>query len=77
MESTEMWCWRRMEKICSTDRVINEKVLHRVKKERNILLTLKKAGLYGFVCLVPAFYETFLKERYKKWADEEEDASSC
>jgi len=66
-----------MEKICRTDRVINEKVLHRVKKERNILHTLKKAGLYRFVGLVPAFYETLLKERHKKWADEEEDASSC
>jgi hypothetical protein len=38
--SFEMWCWRRMEKIVWTDCVIN-KVLHRVKEERNILNTIK------------------------------------
>ena len=36
LESSEMWCWRRMQKISWTDRVINE-VLQRVKEERNIL----------------------------------------
>jgi hypothetical protein len=33
LESFEMWCWRRMEKISWTDRVRNEEVLHRVKEE--------------------------------------------
>jgi hypothetical protein len=37
LESFEMWCWRRMEKISWTDRVRNEEVLHGVKEERNIL----------------------------------------
>jgi hypothetical protein len=32
-----MWCWRRLEKIRWTDLVRNAEVLHRVKKERNIL----------------------------------------
>jgi hypothetical protein len=32
MESFEMWCWRRMEKISWTDRINNEAVLHRVKE---------------------------------------------
>jgi hypothetical protein len=32
--SFKMWCWRRMEKIIWTDRVRNEKELHRVKEER-------------------------------------------
>jgi hypothetical protein len=32
LESFEMWCWRRMEKISWTDRVRNEEVLHRVKE---------------------------------------------
>jgi hypothetical protein len=41
LESFEMWCWRRMEKICWTDRVRNE-VLHRVKEERNVLHTIKR-----------------------------------
>jgi hypothetical protein len=31
LESFEMWCWRRMEKISWTDRLNNEAVLHRVK----------------------------------------------
>jgi hypothetical protein len=33
LESFEMWCWRRMEKIISTDRVRNEGVLLRVKEQ--------------------------------------------
>jgi hypothetical protein len=37
LESCEMWCWRRMEKISWTDRVRNEEVLLRVKEQRNIL----------------------------------------
>jgi hypothetical protein len=41
MESFEIWCWRRMEKISWTDRVRNEEVLHRVNEERNILHTIK------------------------------------
>jgi hypothetical protein len=35
-----MWCWRRMEKIIGTDLVRNVVSL-RVKKERNILHTIK------------------------------------
>jgi len=42
LESLEMWCWRRMEKISWTDHVINEKVLLRVKKQRNILHEIRK-----------------------------------
>jgi hypothetical protein len=37
LESFEMWCWRRMEKIRWTDHVRNEKVLPTVKEQRNIL----------------------------------------
>jgi hypothetical protein len=37
LESFEMWCWRRMEKISWTDHVRNEDVLLRVKEQRNIL----------------------------------------
>jgi hypothetical protein len=39
--SFEMWCWRRMEEISWTNCVKNE-VLHRVKKERNILQIIKR-----------------------------------
>jgi hypothetical protein len=35
-------CWRRMEKISWTDCVRYKEVLHRVKKERNILHTIKR-----------------------------------
>jgi len=30
--SSEMWCWRRMEKIIWADRVRNEEVLHRIMR---------------------------------------------
>jgi hypothetical protein len=42
LESFELWCWRRMEKISWTDRVRNEEVLMRVKEERNIIHTVKR-----------------------------------
>jgi len=40
LESFEMWCWRRMEKISWTDHVRN--VLLRVKEQRNILHEIRK-----------------------------------
>jgi len=42
LESFEMWCWRRMEKISWTDHVRNEDVLLRVKEQRNILHEVRK-----------------------------------
>jgi hypothetical protein len=42
LESFEMWCWRRMEKINWTDLVRNEDVLPRVKEQRNILHEISK-----------------------------------
>ena len=42
LESFEMWCWRRMEKISWTDHVRNEDVLLRVKGQRNILHEIRK-----------------------------------
>ena len=41
LESFEMWCWRRMEKIRWTDHVRKE-VLLRVKEQRNILREIRK-----------------------------------
>jgi hypothetical protein len=46
LESFEMRCRIRMEKISWTDRVRNKEVLHRVKEERNTLRT-KKRGKEG------------------------------
>ena len=42
LESFEMWCWRRMERISWTDHVRNEEVLLRVKEQRNILHEIRK-----------------------------------
>jgi len=42
LESFEMWCWRRMEKISWSDRMRNEEVLLRVKEKRNILHEISK-----------------------------------
>jgi len=42
LESFEMWCWRRMEKISWTDHVKNEEVLLRVNEQRNILYEIRK-----------------------------------
>jgi len=42
LESFEMRCWRRMEKISLTDHVRNEEVLLTVKEQRNILHTVKR-----------------------------------
>jgi hypothetical protein len=68
LESFEMWCWRRMEKISWTDRVRNE-VLHTVKKERTILHTIKrrKANWIGHIlrrnCLLKHVIEGKLEGR--------------
>jgi hypothetical protein len=51
LESFEMWCWRRMEKISWTDHVRNEKVFLRVKEQRNILheIRKRKANWIGYI----------------------------
>ena len=42
LESFEMWCCRRMEKISWIDHVRNEEILLRVKEQRNILHKIRK-----------------------------------
>ena len=42
LESFEMWCWRRMEKIIWTDHVRNEEVLRSVNEQRNILHEIRE-----------------------------------
>ena len=42
LESFEMWCWRRLEKISWTDHVRNEEVLLTVNEQRNILHEIRK-----------------------------------
>ena len=42
LESFEMWCWRKMEKISWIYHVRNEEVLLRVNEQRNILREIRK-----------------------------------
>jgi len=51
LESFEMWCWKRMEKISWTDHVRNEEVLLTVKEHRNILheISKRKAKWIGYI----------------------------
>jgi hypothetical protein len=69
LESYEMWCWRRIQKISWTDRVRNEEVLHRVKEERKILHTIKRrnANWTGHIlcrnCLLKHVIERQLRGR--------------
>jgi hypothetical protein len=67
MESFEMWCWRRMEKISWTDHVRNEEVLLRVNAQRNILheISKRKADWIGHIlrrnCLLKQVIEGKIK----------------
>jgi len=65
LESFEIWCWRRMEKISWTDHMRNEEVLITVKEQRNILheISKRKANCIGPFCVETAFYNGLLKER--------------
>ena len=51
LESFEMWCWRRMERIIWIDPVRNEEALLRVEEQRNILheINKRKANWIGHV----------------------------
>jgi len=53
-----------MDRISWTDRVRDEKVLHRVKEERNIVHTIKRGRLSGLVisCVGTALWNMLLKE---------------
>ena len=67
LESFEMRCWRRMEKISWTKHVRNEEVLLRVKEQRNILheISKRKANWIGHIlrgnCLLQRVIEGKIK----------------
>jgi len=67
LESTEMWCWRRMEEIIWTDHVKNEEVFLRVKEQSNILheISKQKANWIGHIlrrnCLLKQVIEGKIK----------------
>jgi hypothetical protein len=64
-----------MEKISWTDRVDNEAVLHRVKKERNMLHTIRQreANWIGHIL----HRNCLLQHIIEGQEDEEGDVSSC
>ena len=67
LESFEMWCARRTEKIIWTDHVRNEEVLLRVNEQRNILheISKRKANWIGHIlrrnCLLKQVIEGKIK----------------
>ena len=69
LESFEMWCWRRMEKISWTEHVRNEEVLLRDKEQRNILhkISKRKANWISHIlrrnCLLQRIIEGKIKGR--------------
>jgi hypothetical protein len=89
LESFEMWCWKRMEKISLTDHVSNEEALLRVKEQRNILHEISKrvANCIGHIlrrnCLLRQVIEGKIKEgtevtgrrgrRHRKLLDERKE----
>jgi len=71
-----------MDKITWTDRVKNDKVLHRIKENKNILYTTerRKADWFGHTfrrnCLLKHVVGGKIKQGQKRREDEEEDVSS-
>jgi len=67
LESSEMWCWRRMEKISSTDHVRNEEVLLRVNEQRNILhdIRKRKANWIGHILCRNCLLKQVIKGKIK------------
>jgi hypothetical protein len=65
LESFEMWCWRRMEKISWNDHVRNEDVLLRVKDQRNILHEIRKrnANWIGHILRRNCFLQRVIKRK--------------
>jgi hypothetical protein len=65
LESFEIWCWRRMEKISWTDHVNNEEVLLRVKEQRNTLheICKRKANWIGHILRINCLLQRVIEEK--------------
>jgi len=67
LESSEMWCWRRMDKISWTAHVRDEEVFLRVNEQRNMLheIRKRKANWIGHIlrrnCLLKQVIEGKIK----------------
>jgi hypothetical protein len=68
LESFEMWCWRRMEKISWTDYVRNRGVLFRAKEQRNILQEIRKrkANWIGHILRRNCLLQRIIKEKIQE-----------
>jgi len=68
LESFEMWCWRRIEKICWTDHVRDEEILLRVKEQRNILheISKRKANRIGHILSRNCFLQRVIEGKIKR-----------
>jgi hypothetical protein len=67
LESFEMWCWRRLEKIGWTDRV-NNKYYMESSRKKYPTCNKKEGRINGSVtsCKETVFSNTLLKEIYKE-----------
>ena len=67
LESFEMWCWRRMEKISWNEHVRNEEVLLRVKEQRNIQheISKRKANWIGHILCKNCLLQRVIEGRIK------------
>jgi hypothetical protein len=68
LESFEIWCWRRIEKISCTDQVRNEEVLLRVKELRNILheSSKRKTDWFGHILRRNCLLQQVIDGKIKK-----------
>jgi hypothetical protein len=71
LESFEMGCWRRMEKISWTDHVRNEEVLLRVSEQRNILHEIRKwkAKWIGHILRRNCLLKEVIEGKIKGWIE--------
>ena len=67
LESFKMWCWIRMEKISWTNYVRNEKVLLRIKEQRNILheIRKRKANWIGHILRINCLLQRVIEGKIK------------
>jgi len=71
LESLEMWCCRRTEKISWTDHVRNEEILLRVKEQKNILheISKRKANWIGHILSRNCLLQHVIKGNIKGWIE--------
>jgi hypothetical protein len=65
LESFEMWCWGRLQKISWADHVRNKDVLLKVKQQTNILheISTRKANWIGHILLRKCLLQKTIEEK--------------